>query len=155
MGFYYTENRGRKMSKVTFANEEIEILKSNRYVKKVGDKSISFTREFKEIIVRESRDGKSQMRILSDFGIDGNMLGKKRIHSLFIQSRKQLARNETWVRSKPSGRPKKIKFSSVEEENRYLKDRLEYLEQENEFLKKLKALQRGDKDMSAPKKNSK
>lgn len=155
MGFYYTENRGRKMSKVTFTNEEIEILKSNRYVKMVGEKSISFTREFKEIIVRESRNGKSQMRILSDLGIDGNMLGENRINSMFIRCRNQMARSETWVRSKPPGRPKKIKFSSIEEENRYLKDRMEYLEQENEFLKKLKALQRGDKDMSAPKKNTK
>jgi hypothetical protein len=155
MGFYYTEKRGRKMSKVTFTNEEIEILKSNRYVKKVGEKSISFTQEFKEIIVREGRSGKSHMRILRDLGIDGNMLGENRINSMFIRCRDQLARSETWVRSKPLGRPKKIKFSNIEEENRYLKDRMEYLEQENEFLKKLKALQRGDKDMSAPKKNTK
>jgi transposase len=155
MGFYYTEKRGRKMSKVTFTNEEIEILKSNRYVKKVGEKSISFTKEFKEIIVREGRSGKSRVNILRDLGFDWNMLGEVRINSMFRRCRNQLARSETWVRSKPTGRPKKVKFSSVEEENRYLKDRMEYLEQENEFLKKLKALQRGDKDMSAPKKNTK
>lgn len=62
------------MSKVTFTNEEIEILKSNLYVKKVGDKSISFTKEFQEIIVREGRSGKPRITILRDLGLNCNML---------------------------------------------------------------------------------
>jgi transposase len=143
------------MAKVKFTQEEIELFRNNQYVIRVSEKSVSFSQEFKEILIREGRSGKPQVKILRDLGIDARVLGSGRADSLFARVRKQSARPERFDRTKPEGRPKKVTFASVEEENRYLKDRMEYLEQENEFLKKLKALERGEKDTSAPKKNSK
>lgn len=128
------------MAKIKFTQEEIEAFKSNPYVTRVSDKSVSFSQEFKEKLILESRTGKAHSKILSDLGIDEKVLGAKRTDSLFKRVRKQSARPERFGRTKPIGRPKKVIFASVEEENRYLKDRMEYLEQENEFLKKLKAL---------------
>jgi hypothetical protein len=155
MGFYYTKKRGRKMAKVIFTKEEIEALKNNQYVLRVSEKSIRFSQTFKEILVREGRSGKSHMMILRELEIDSRVLGVERVESLFGRVRKQAARLEGFKQTKPVGRPKKITFASIEEENRYLKDRMEYLEQENEFLKKLKALETRWKDTSAPKKNLK
>lgn len=132
------------MAKIKFSEETIEKLRSNQYVVKVTESSVQFTPEFKTIIARESSQGKVQMRILSDLGIDPKVFGKQRIHSIFVRARKQAKRPIGYERIKSPGRPKKLTFSSVEEENRYLKDRNEYLKQENEFLKKLKALGRGE-----------
>jgi len=128
------------MAKIKFTQEEIEAFKDNTYVIRVSDKSVSFSQEFKEKLILESRAGKAHSKILSDLGIDGKMLGAKRTDSLFKRVRKQSDRPERFGRTKPIGRPKKMIFASVEEENQFLKDRMEYLEQENEFLKKLKAL---------------
>lgn len=143
------------MAKVKFTQEEIEVFRGNQYVTRVSEKSVSFSQEFKEILIREGRSGKSPMKILSDLGIDARVLGSVRVDSLFTRVRRQSARPGRFDRIKKVGRPKKVTFASVEEENRYLKDRMEYLEQENEFLKKLKALETRWKDTSAPKKNSK
>jgi transposase len=132
------------MGNVKFSPETIEKLRSNPYVVKVSESSVQFTPEFKTIIGREIHQGKTQKRILSDLGIDSEVFGKHRLNSMFVRARKQAKRPEGFKRLKSSGRPKKLTFSSVEEENRYLKDRNEYLQQENEFLKKLKALERGE-----------
>lgn len=128
------------MAKVIFTKEEIEAFKNNQYVVSVTEKSINFSQRFKEILLHEGRTGKSHMLILKDLGIDSKVLGPKRLDSLFKRIRRQAARPEGFERTKSRGRPKKVAFTSIDEENRYLKDRLEYLEQENEFLKKLKAL---------------
>lgn len=154
-GFTILRNEVIEVSKIKFTLEEIEAFRSNPYVIRVSEKSIYFSQTFKEILVREGRSGKSQMMILRDLGINARVLGEDRVECLFKRARKQAARPDGFRRTKPVGRPKKVTFVSVEEENRYLKDRLEYLEQENEFLKKLKALERGEKNTYAPKKNSK
>lgn len=132
------------MGNVKFSPETIEKLRRNKYVVKVSESSVQFTSEFKIIIERESHQGKTQKRILSDLGIDSEVFGKRRLNSMFVRTRAQAKRPEGFERIKSPGRPKKLTFSSPEEENRYLKDRNEYLEQENEFLKKLKALERGE-----------
>jgi transposase len=132
------------MGNVKFSPETIEKLKSNQYVVKVSESSVQFTPEFKIIIERERRQGKTRKEILSDLGIDSEVFGKHRLDSMFRRVKEQAKRPEGFKRLKSSGRPKKLTFSSVEEENRYLKDRNEYLQQENEFLKKLKALERGE-----------
>jgi hypothetical protein len=132
------------MGNVKFSPETIEKLRNNKYVIKVSESSVQFTPEFKTIIERESHQGTPQKQILKDLGIDSSIIGAKRINSLFVRARKQAKRPEGFKRVKSPGRPKKLTFSSVEEENRYLKDRNEYLQQENEFLKKLKALERGE-----------
>lgn len=129
------------MAKVKFTQEEIEALKGNPYVTRVSEKSVSFSQEFKEKLILECRTGKSRLRILRDLGIDAKVLGATRVNCLFRRVRKQATRPQGFTGAKPVGRPKKVTFASVDEENRYLKDRMEYLEQENEFLKKLQALE--------------
>lgn len=132
------------MARVQFSDETIEKLRRNKYVLKVSDRSIQFSSEFKAILVSESLKGKPQKTILSELGIDPSVMGDKRIHTLFTRVREHAKRPTRFERAKSPGRPKKLIFSSPEEENKYLKDKIEYLEQENEFLKKLKALERGE-----------
>lgn len=132
------------MGRVKFSEESIEKLRSNKYVVKVSESSVQFSEEFKAKIIHESSLGKSYKRVLREVGVDPEVLGARRINELFRRSREQAQRPSGFERMKSSGRPKKLTFSSPEEENRYLKDKIEYLQQENEFLKKLKALERGE-----------
>ena len=99
--------------------------------------------------------GASQSFILNKFGFDSNMFGKKRMNTLFKRIRDHAKRPEKFKTVKSRGRPKKPEFTNLEEENEYLRNRMEYLEQENEFLKKLEALEGRDPKSYALKKNSK
>jgi len=132
------------MANKRFTPEEREALRQNPYVLKVTDKSVQFNVEFKQIVMRESRSGKSRGEILGELGIDIKILGNTRLDSLFARLRIQSKRPSGFERIPMMGRAKKVRFSSLEEENQYLRDRNEYLKQENEFLKKLKALERGE-----------
>ena len=132
------------MGNVKFSPETIEKLRNNKYVIKVTESSVQFTPEFKEKITQQSGLGKSYKSVLGELGIDPELLGIERMKSIFVRTRKQAKRPEGFKRVKSTGRPRKLTFGSAEEENRYLKDKIEYLEQENEFLKKLKALERGE-----------
>ncbi len=46
------------MSKKLFTEQEIIILKQNKYVKKVTSKGITYTDEFKRIFIDENGNGK-------------------------------------------------------------------------------------------------
>jgi transposase-like protein len=143
------------MARKHFSEEEVESLKKNPYVIKVSTKSVKFSSEFKQKLQLEMKSGLPQSLILRKFGLDSSMLGKKRMNTLFSRTREQSKRPEKFEIKAGRGRPKKPQFSSVEEENEYLKDRMEYLEQENEFLKKLEALEGRDLKTYAQKKSSK
>jgi len=120
------------MGKQKFSEASIDQLRKSPYVVKVSESSVQFSAEFKQIILSQVAEGKTHHQILRALGIDSKIFGKARLSSLF-------------ARLKRPGRPKKVTFSSPEEENQYLRDRNAYLEQENEFLKKLKALKGGIK----------
>lgn len=131
------------MGKQKFSEASIDQLRKSPYVVKVSESSVQFSAEFKQIILSQVAEGKTHHQILRALGIDSKIFGKARLSSLFARIRKQATRPEGFERLKRPGRPKKVTFSSPEEENRYLRDRNAYLEQENEFLKKLKALEGG------------
>ena len=46
------------MSKKIFTKEEIEILSKNKFVKKVSEKGITYTDEFKRLFISENVKGK-------------------------------------------------------------------------------------------------
>ena len=70
-------------------------------------------------------------------GIDGRVLGKRRKYNIVASMRKYELRPEGCedIRESNSGRPSTKNLSSDEKINR-LEQRIAYLNQENEFLKK-------------------
>ena len=56
------------MSKKLFTEEEIIILKQNKYVKKVTSKGITYTDEFKRIFIDENGNGKLPRIIFEECG---------------------------------------------------------------------------------------
>ncbi|MGL5414672.1 MAG: HTH domain-containing protein, partial [Clostridium sp.] len=67
------------MSKKTFSDKEIEILKNNRYVLKVSAKAITYTNEFKIQFIADSNNGLSAKQIFEKASFDINILGDRRI----------------------------------------------------------------------------
>ena len=69
------------MSKRAFTEEEKELLSNNKFVKHVGDRGITYTKEYKIHFLNEKKQGKSAYEIFEGAGFDTELLGFKRITS--------------------------------------------------------------------------
>jgi transposase-like protein len=132
------------MSKVRFNSEQIERLRYHPSINHISEKSITYSDDFKERAVIAYKAGVSSRMIFEKEGLNIQDLGKERIISALKRWRK-MSQREGGLRDTRStnskGRPR-TRPRTPEEELKYLKDKVEYLEQENEFLKKLRALER-------------
>lgn len=68
------------MSKKLFTNDEILSLSKNRYVKRVSEKGITYTDEFKSLFIEERSIGKLTIQIFQDAGFDVVVLNSIRIN---------------------------------------------------------------------------
>lgn len=75
------------MSKKIFTEEEIALLSKNKYVKKVSDKWITYTDEFKRIFIVENNNGKFPKQIFEEPDFNTDILGMKHLKS----SRQEMA----------------------------------------------------------------
>jgi transposase len=124
-----------------FTEEQQEELRKNPYIKKVSDKSITYSTEFRELFANEYRSGKAPSQILTECGIDHRLLGPRRKDGLVAMVKKCEIRIDGFgdTRKGNSGRPVKKDLTEAERISR-LEHRVKYLEQENEFLKKIEFL---------------
>ncbi|CUU45725.1 hypothetical protein BCD96_000150 [Clostridium beijerinckii] len=72
------------MSKKFFSNEEINILSKNKYVKRVSEKGITYTDEFKRLFIAENEKGKFPREIFEECGFDINIIGLKEYNHLVV-----------------------------------------------------------------------
>ena len=134
-----------EMSNKTFTENEITILTQNKYVKKVSNKGITYTDEFKRIFISEYESGKTPRNIFEEYGFQTDMLGMRRIKSSGKRWRSSykekgvLGLNDT--RKENSGRPR-ISELSIEEKYERLKVQNKLLKAENELLKKIDVMER-------------
>jgi transposase-like protein len=120
-----------------FTEEQQSELSKNPYIQKVSATTITYTKEFKERFEEEYRSGKLPSQILSDMGIDPCLLGKRRKDSLVRRIKAYGSRPEGCddTRKNNCGRPSSKEFTDIEKVKR-LEQKIAYLKQENEFLKK-------------------
>ena len=134
------------MSNKVFAQEEIEVLSKNPYVKNVSSKGITYTDEFKRIFISENEKGKFPRNIFEDHGFDINILGIHRVESSSKRWRTAFRENGICglidTRKGNSGRPSE-KELSIEEKYERLKAENNLLKAENELLKNIDFLERG------------
>ncbi len=125
------------MGKNYFTEEQQRELQKNPYIQNVSPKSITYTKEFKEKFEEEYRAGKVPSQILADMGIDHRILGKKRKDGLVARMKLYELRPEGCddTRKNNTGRPSTKELTNAERIER-LEQKIAYLNQENEFLKK-------------------
>lgn len=124
-----------------FTEEQQEELRKNPYIKKVSDRSITYTTEFRELFANKYRAGKIPSQILAECGIAPQLLGKRRKDALVVMVKKCELRSDGFedTRKGNSGRPA-TKDLTDDERIRKLEHQIRYLKQENEFLKKIEFL---------------
>lgn len=125
------------MGKNHFTEEQQIELSKNPYIQKVSSTTITYTKEFKERFEEAYRAGKLPSQILADMGIDHRILGHRRTDGLVTRMKRYESRPEGCEdnRKNNSGRPSTKELSDAEKIRR-LELKIEYLKQENEFIKK-------------------
>ena len=135
------------MSKKLFSDKEVSRLAKNKNILKVSNKSITYSFEFKKKFIAEYKLGKLPHLIFEDAGLDVEILGKRRIKAAGERWRKAFReRGELGLkdsRKGASGRHTSRELTDSEKIKR-LEAQIEYLKIENEFLKKLDEIERGD-----------
>lgn len=129
------------MEKKYFSDEQVIELQNNPYVKKVSNKAITYTDEFKQLFMEKYEAGNSPSCILRELGFDTSVLGRRRINGIVERTHKYVKRNGDChdVRKDASGRPSIKKLTETEKTAR-LEHQVKLLKQENEYLKKIEFL---------------
>ena len=133
------------MSKKIFSEKEINELSKNKYVKKVSQKGITYTNEFKLHFIAEYEMGKTPRQIFQDAGFDIQVIGIKRIECASDRWRKSYKEKGVLglddKRALNSGRT--LNRELTLEEILAKKDaEIEYLKAELELVKKLEINER-------------
>ena len=118
-----------------FTKEEKELLESNPNIQAVLSNQVLYKKEFKEKAIEEYENGKSANQIFQDAGINISILSKQYDYASKTIS-KWRNTNKEKLNIYCSKKKTKIKKTAYQK----LLERNEYLEAENEFLKKLSAL---------------
>ena len=118
-----------------FTAEQVEILRSNPYVRSVSIDAVSFTTEFKEEFWRMyTEEDIAPYDILFELGIDYHILGSSRVQGIANYIKKQHKRDGCFKKD-PNARTHSK--PSLNQEIAQLRAEVEYLKQEREFLKKI------------------
>jgi transposase-like protein len=130
-----------------YTEAQMKQLESNPNVQRVSETNISFTPAFKLAAVMAYKAGKTPMEIFLEAGFDVDMFNSHKPKESLKRWRQTYAAHgdagllEERRGKGSSGRPLS-KELSVEEKLRRAEAKIKLLEVENDFLKKLKALER-------------
>lgn len=134
-----------------FTKEQIEILKHNPYTALISETRIYFTMEFKLFALKEIQNGLNSIKIFEKAGYEPTVLSKQRMYST-IKNIKREAASPEGLRP-PRGTKQAERFAKEELSKKKnstaikeLQERIVYLEQEIEFLKKISLLDMEQKD---------
>ncbi len=131
------------MSKKVFTDQELEMLRNNKYTYAVTPHVLLFTKEFKDLFWEEYQGGTMPRQILENFGYPASVLGKKRIwgiaHTIKMQYNSPAGLHEgSLPKSNRTGAATEAR--TTEEQVKELQREVQYLRQEVEFLKKISSI---------------
>lgn len=127
------------MSVNYFTDQQVAELRKNPYVKNVSNKAITYEEKFKEYFYLEKAKGFTPSQIFEKAGFDIKVVGQSRIIQFSRRIKIQAARDEGFsdTRKGKSGRPA-TKALTDEEIIERLKQKNKILQQENDFLKRVR-----------------
>ncbi|NLD93180.1 MAG: hypothetical protein GX639_10990 [Fibrobacter sp.] len=124
----------------SLTKEQLEELQKSPHVLAVNEKTISYSARFKEHVYSEHMAGKSYETILTEAGIDPDILGAKRLNSLrtMVQAEGKRGAGFTDKNSRlPRGTLSSKLIKTDGDKIARLEQELAYTRQELEFLKKI------------------
>ncbi len=128
------------MSYSTFTDEQRAILAANKYTYKVSKSQISFTKEFKQLFWTDYQSRMSSTQIFIKYGYDPDIIGHNRITGFQQTLKKDVERGlDFYDGARPSGMLKDLTSKDEHYANdlQDLEHRVDFLEQEVDFLKKI------------------
>ncbi len=128
------------MSKRIFTKEQVENLSKNVNIAKCGKGSITFTKDFKLLAVKQHREGLPSPEIFMEAGFDIRVLGKDTPKECLKRwNRISRTRGENTLAIETRGRPKKANDNTDKSKIERLEAEIAYLKAANDFLIKLRA----------------
>lgn len=118
----------------------VKELNENPNVEKATEWVVHFTSEFKQKAYEEIYRGKSIREIFTEAGLDCEKLGSKRLDNFKSLLMKQANREEGFEDKRKDNCRKEAQSTEAQmaKKIKQLEHRLAYLEQENDFLKKIR-----------------
>ena len=129
------------MKRYPLSKEFVKELKEHKYIENATEWTVVFTEEFKQLAYDEYYRGKSTKEIFAEAGLDAEKLGGKRLDN-FRCSVMNGAQRENGFADKRKDKSKQAPKSTeaqMAKRIRELEHRNAHLEQENDFLKKIRS----------------
>lgn len=119
--------------------EYVKELREHIYVKSASQRAVNFTPEFKQLAYDELHKGKTIREIFSEAGFDSEKLGNKRLENFQTRLEKEAEREEGFAdkRSGNSRQEAQTDEAKLLKRVKRLEHQVAYLQQENNFLKKI------------------
>ena len=132
------------MKRYPMPKDYVKELNEHRYVERATEWSISFTAEFKQLVYDEYYRGKSTREIFEEAGFDVEKLGTKRLENFRNHLMEKAGEENGFVdkRKDKSLQAAPSTEAQLQKRIRELEHRNAYLEQENDFLKKIQELEK-------------
>lgn len=142
-GKLFSWKDGITMGKNYFTDEQVRELEKNPYVISVTTKSVNYSEDFKELFLKDYNAGMTPINIFKKYGFDPYILGKERRKSFIKRIKMESQRLDGFkdMRKENSGRSK-TKDMTPDEIIERLQHQNHVLRQENDFLKRVRSINR-------------
>lgn len=138
------------MAGIRFTDEQVSMLRSNPWVKSATPKYVSFTKEFMEEFIDLHSKGQTRYEIFESHGLPVDVLGKSSIENSTGNWVKK-ANKSIGLSDEKGGRPRTKDLTQKEIIARQ-KAKIEMLQQENDFLRQIRGLERRHQPSKSPSK---
>lgn len=117
----------------------VKELREHIYVKFASQRVVNFTSEFKQLAYDELHKGKTMREIFTEAGFDTEKLGQKRLENFQANIEKAAQREDGFAdkRSENHRQEAQTDEAKLLKRLRQLEHQVAYLQQENDFLKKI------------------
>ena len=138
------------MAGIRFTDEQVSLLRSNPWVKSVTPKYVSFTKEFMEEFIDLHSKGLTRYEIFESHGLPVEVIGKERIKTT---TDNWIAKSNSGIKlsDEKKGRPMTRSLTQEEIIARQ-QAKIEMLQQENDFLRQIRRLERRHQPSKSPSK---
>ena len=138
------------MAGIRFTDEQVSLLRSNPWVKSVTPKYVSFTKAFMEEFILLHSKGQTRYEIFESHGLPVDVLGKRSIEHTTKNWTKK-ANKSIALSDEKKGRPRTRDLTKDELIARQ-QAKIEMLQQENDFLRQIRRLERRHQPSKSPSK---